>query len=152
NTTDADTSCNLPFAKFPRDATGFAKLPTVAFVIPNLLNDMHDGKEEEKVVRGDKWLRDNIDAYYRWAKENNSLLIVTWDENDLHGRKDPADLGLTDPRVEPTDLKGAIKRNQIATIIAGAGVKHGNFEEGNGATHVNILRTLEAMYGLPRSG
>ena len=28
----------------------------------------------------------------------------------------------------------------------------GDYEEGLGITHVNILRTLEAMYGLPKAG
>ena len=35
---------------------------------------------------------------------------------------------------------------------AGAHIKPGNYEEGNGITHVNILRTIEAMYGLGKSG
>ena len=28
----------------------------------------------------------------------------------------------------------------------------GDYPEGKGITHVTILRTLEAMYGLPRAG
>jgi hypothetical protein len=28
----------------------------------------------------DDWLRANMDAYLQWAKQNNSLLIVTQDE------------------------------------------------------------------------
>jgi hypothetical protein len=43
-------------------------------------------------------------------------------------------------------------RNRIATIFAGAHVKPGDYTEGTGLTHVNVLRTLEAMYGLGRSG
>ena len=43
-------------------------------------------------------------------------------------------------------------RNRIATIFAGARIKPGDYAEGKGITHVNILRTLEAMYGLPRAG
>jgi hypothetical protein len=35
---------NLPFTAFPHN---FQKLPTVSFVIPNLLNDMHDGTVAE---------------------------------------------------------------------------------------------------------
>jgi hypothetical protein len=31
-------------------------------------------------------------------------------------------------------------------------VRHGEFAEGTGVTHVNLLRTLEAMYGLAPSG
>jgi phosphatidylinositol-3-phosphatase len=36
------------------------------------------------------------------------------------------------------------------TIFAGAHIKPGQYPQG--ITHVNILRTLEAMYGLPTSG
>jgi hypothetical protein len=38
------------------------------------------------------------------------------------------------------------------TIFAGAHIKSGVYPEGKGITHVNILRTIEAMYGLPKSG
>jgi hypothetical protein len=43
-------------------------------------------------------------------------------------------------------------QNRIVTIFAGAHVKPGTYSEGKGVTHVNILRTIEAMYGLPKSG
>ena len=43
-------------------------------------------------------------------------------------------------------------RNRVATIFAGAHVKPGVYPEGKGVTHVNILRTIEAMHGLPKSG
>ncbi len=41
-------------------------------------------------------------------------------------------------------------QNRIVTIFAGAHVKSGVVDAS--ITHVNILRTLEAMYGLPKSG
>jgi hypothetical protein len=47
-------------------------------------------------------------------------------------------------------------QNRIVTIFAGAlikpGLKPDAYSEGKGITHVNILRTIEAMYGLPKSG
>ena len=43
-------------------------LPTVAFVIPNLNNDMHNGKPAQSIPAGDTWLRQNLDDYYQWAK------------------------------------------------------------------------------------
>ena len=61
-------------------------------------------------------------------------------------------LGLTDPSVEPTDQRTRNLQNRIPTIIAGARIKPGDYAEGKGVTHVNILRTLEAMYGLPKAG
>ena len=138
--TVADSS-NLRFPEdFPSD---YNALPTVSFVIPNMVHDMHNGSTRPAIIAGDKWLRQNIDSYYKWAKQHNSLLILTFDENNhatmTGGVTDPAD---KDPK----------KRNRIATILAGAHIKHGEYGEGKGVTHVNVLRTLEAMYKLNRSG
>jgi hypothetical protein len=79
NGTTVATSSNLRFADFPTDYT---TLPTVAFVIPNLNHDMHNGKPDQSIPAGDGWLHQNLDGYYQWAKTHNSLLIVTFDEND----------------------------------------------------------------------
>jgi len=43
-------------------------------------------------------------------------------------------------------------QNRIVTIFAGAHIKPGSYPEGQGVTHVNILRTIEAMYGLSKAG
>ncbi len=139
NGATAATSSNLRFDDFP---TNFHGLPTVALVIPNLVNDMHDGVIPSNIQAGDTWLRTHLDDYYQWAKQHNSLLIVTFDENDHTGAG-----GLTDPAAADPAM-----RNRIITILAGAQIKRGEYGEGKGVTHVNLLRTLEAMYGLPRSG
>jgi acid phosphatase len=154
NGTTAESSSNLRFADFPSDYT---KLPTVAFVIPNLNHDMHNGEPAQSIPAGDTWLRENLDGYYQWAKTHNSLLIVTLDENDDKRRYQ----GLTNPMVSrretypPPDIYNEYLldlRNRTVTIFAGARVKPGVYPEGKGITHVNILRTIEAMYGLPKSG
>ena len=146
----AATSSNLRLEDFPA-ADAFATLPTVAFVIPDLVHDMHDGKIADSIPAGDAWLKDHLDAYYQWAKTHNSLLILTFDEND-----DQAGYtGLTNPWVEPTGPTDQLRKdlqNRIVTIFAGARIKPGEYPEGPGLTHVNLLRTLEAMYKLPRSG
>jgi acid phosphatase len=97
-------------------------LPTVSFVIPNLDNDMHDGS----IAQGDTWLSNNVSAYANWARANNSLLLITWDEDDNSGN------------------------NQIPTIIVGANVLPGAYAET--ISHYNVLSTIEQMYGLPKSG
>ncbi len=138
--TVADSS-NLRYPQdFPSD---YNALPTVSFVTPNSVNDMHDGPAPAGVVVGDKWLKQHIGGYYEWAKQHNSLLILTFDENDertMFG-------GLTDPAE-----KNPEKRNRIVTIFAGAHIKPGEYVEGKGVNHVNVLRTLEAMYKLNKSG
>jgi hypothetical protein len=154
NGATVETSSNLRFADFPAD---YATLPTVAFVIPNLDHDTHNGEPERSIPAGDAWLRENLDRYYQWAKTHNSLLIVTFDEDDDRLRYQ----GLTNPMVSPIatypppdayneylfDLQ-----NRVVTIFAGAHIKPGVFSEGKGITHVNVLRTIEAMYGLAKSG
>lgn len=167
--TEKESSSNLAFKDFP-DAAHFDALPTVAFVIPNLANDMHNCYPPTCVTSrldcciglGDDWLRKNLDAYYQWAKAHNSLLILTFDENDdKSGYR-----GLTNPAIDPKATKpcggrgsGAKGRqickdlqNRIVTIFAGAHIKPGDYPEGQGVTHVTVLRTLEAMYGLGKAG
>jgi phosphatidylinositol-3-phosphatase len=145
NGTTVETSSNLRFADFPSDYT---RLPTVAFVIPDLDHDMHNGDAKDSIPAGDLWLQQNLDGYYQWAKAHNSLLIVTFDEND----DECGYRGLTDPSVSlDHDKSRHDLQNRIATIFAGAHVKP-NYAELGGMTHVNILRTIEAMYGLPKSG
>jgi hypothetical protein len=132
-------SSNLRFPRdFPKD---FNDLPTVSFVIPNLIHNMHSAS----IRAGDDWLRDHLDGYYRWAKEHNSILIVTFDEDSywnriLQGRA-------TDPKSPSVRLQ-----NRIPTILAGARIRPGFYDEANGANHVTLLRTLEAMYHLKRAG
>jgi hypothetical protein len=154
NGTTIETSSNLRFADFPSD---YAKLPTVAIVVPNLENDMHNGYPSASIPAGDAWLRQKLDGYFQWAKTHNSLLIVTFDENDDQENYK----GLTNPLVNPSTVYPPVDQlnqqlldiqNRVVTIFAGAHIKPGNYQEGNGITHVNILRTIEAMYGLGKSG
>lgn len=117
-------SVNQPVSSFPA-AGDFASLPTVSFVIPDLQNDMHNGT----VAEADTWLQTNIDPYYQWAKTHNSLLIVTWDEDDYV----------------------AANLNNIPTLMAGARVKAGAAIAQTYTLH-NILRTVEDVYALPHAG
>ncbi len=107
---------NQPLTSLPTD---WAALPTVSIVVPNLFNDMHDGT----IAQADSWLHDGFDGYLQWAKTHNSLLVVTFDEDDNNAG------------------------NRIPTIFAGAGVRAGQYPER--ITHYNMLRTLQDMYGLP---
>jgi hypothetical protein len=140
NGTSADASSNLRFSDFPDD---LSKLPRLALVVPNLFNDMHNGKVKKAIKTGDNWLRGHLQEYARWAKDHNSLLIITFDEND----NTSGFSGLTDPQSNE-----AVVKNRIATIFVGARIKPGEYPEESGITHVNILRTIEAMYGLSKSG
>jgi hypothetical protein len=110
---------NLPMSAFPTD---LAALPTVAVVIPDLCNDMHDCS----VGTGDTWASNVLGPYVNWMQGHNSLLVVTFDEDD-----DTA-------------------ANHIPTILAGPMVRAGDV--GGRVDHYSLLRTIEDMYGLPPLG
>lgn len=113
---DDPPSMQLPFAGYwPAD---LARLPRVAVVIPNVLNDMHDGS----IGRGDAWLQRNIGPYAAWTKTHNSLLIVTWDEDN------------------------GSDNNRVPTMFYGAGVLPGQYSQH--ITHYDVIRTLEDMFDL----
>jgi phosphatidylinositol-3-phosphatase len=109
-----------PFASFP--AADFSRLPTVSFVIPGLCYDMHNCS----VATGDAWLRTHLSSYADWAMTHDSLLIVTWDEDDF------------------TTV------NHIATMFVGQQVRPGRYAQQ--ITHYSVLATIEAAYGLARDG
>lgn len=117
NFSNVPPSANQALSAFPAD---YAALPTVAFLIPNLQHDMHDGSVND----GDDWLASHIDAYAQWAKSHNSLLIVTFDEADFFNAT-----------------------NLIPTLFVGAGVIPGSYDDY--IDHYNILATIEAACGLP---
>jgi acid phosphatase len=110
---------NKRFVDFPQD---FSKLPTISFVIPDQDNDMHDGSFEA----ADDWLKTRIAPYVNWAMEHNSLLILTWDEDNYQ-----AD-------------------NHIVTILVGPMVKAG--KSAQRIDHYSVLRTLLDFYDLPALG
>ena len=112
-------TANLPMTSFPTD---YSKLPTVSIIVPNLVNDMHNGKGPARIRTGDRWLREHLETYVQWAQEHNSLLIVTWDEDNDK------------------------EHNQIVTLFVGPMVQAGRYDQR--ITHYNVLRTIEDLYGL----
>ncbi len=120
NFSNVPATSNLTFAAFPAD---FTTLPTLSFVVPNLCSDMHDCS----IATGDTWLQQHLDAYAQWAKTHNSLLILTWDEDD-----------------------SSTSANRIATIFSGAHVKTGTYSAI--INHFDVLATLETMFGLANLG
>jgi len=61
-------------------------------------------------------------------------------------------LAASDPAIDPgRDRHHRDLQNRIATLFAGAHVAPGRADP-EPLTHVNILRTIEAIYGLSKSG
>lgn len=113
-------TCNQPFfGYFPTD---FSKLPTVCYVVPNEDSDMHNGTYPTTVTAGDLWMHEHLDSLIKWIRNNNSLLIYTFDEDD------------------------GFQSNNIPTLFYGPMVKGGTY-----STTYNLfslLRTIEDMYSL----
>ena len=89
-----------------------------------MLDDMHDGT----VAQGDTWLSTAVPALLAspaWT-EQNSLLVITWDEDD--------------------NAPG----NQVATFVIASGVPAG-FTSAVAYNHYSLLRTIEAAWGLERA-
>jgi acid phosphatase len=112
-------SLNRPMSAFPTD---FTKLPRVAFVVPNLDHDMHDGT----VAQADSWLRAHLRGYVAWAKTHNSLLVVTWDEDDRSSD------------------------NHIPGVLVGAHVRTAHVTAH--VDHYTLLRTIETSFGMAGLG
>lgn len=114
---------NQPFTSFP---SNYNDLPTVSFVVPNEDNDMHNGSDPTTITIGDSWTQANLDGYIQWAKLNNSLCIITFDEDDYFSNQ------------------------HIYTLFIGQMVQPGSYS--NHIDHYNILRLIEDIYNLPHAG
>jgi acid phosphatase len=101
----------LPFTAL----RSYEELPDVAFIIANLLDDMHSATRE----RGDAWLHTHVAPLVALAKTNDALVIVTWDESS------------------------AALSNHIPTIFVGPMVKPGRYDEP--VNHFRVLRTIEDL-------
>jgi phosphatidylinositol-3-phosphatase len=109
-------SVNQPMSAFPAD---LSQLPDLAFVIPNLDDDMHDGT----IGQADRWLSAHLGGYASWATAHDSVLIVTTDEDD------------------------SSSGNHITTVLAGAHIHAGRYSPH--IDHYGMLRTLLEAFGLP---
>ncbi|MEV4509188.1 alkaline phosphatase family protein [Dactylosporangium sp. NPDC049525] len=119
NFDDVPAASNRSLRDFPAD---YRKLPTVSFVIPGLCHDMHDCPKNE----ADSWLERTLGNYITWAERHNSLLLLTFDEDNR-----------TDD-------------NHIPTVLLGAGVTPGDRTER--VDHYTMLRTIQDLYDLPPLG
>jgi hypothetical protein len=121
-------SVSHDFTSFPQTAAGWAALPAVTFISPDLAHDMHSFgtlSDAQTIANGDTFLRSSIDGYAQWAKVNNSLLIVWWDE----------DFGTSD---------------NPPLIFYGANIVAGRYSEL--LHHENVLRVICDIYGAAPPG
>jgi len=167
------------FTNSPLYTSTFSNLPVLSFVIPSLTNDMHyttnppgtpDGTSvsntvysQQAVSTGDAWLSNNLSAYASWARSNNSLLIVTWDEDHTAdwttNANNPENAsGLTAPNLGPSTNSNS-GPNQIAMLFYGANLATNGFvsttlngTNTNGVNNLNLYDTLQSFYGISNYG
>ena len=111
----------VPFTRLAADLTTAQTTPDFAWITPNVLNDMHDGT----VAQGDAWLSLQIPQLMSapaWT-EQQSVLVITWDENDY------------------------APGNQVATIVIADQVPAG-FRSAVAYNHYSLLRTIEVAWAL----
>lgn len=110
----------VPFTNLSNDLASAATTPNYVWITPNMCHDMHDCD----IIEGDTWLSQNVPTILNSpAFTQNSLVIVTWDEDDdLHG-------------------------NHVATVLIGPSVRPG-FRSNVAYNHYSLLKTIEQAWGL----
>ena len=121
-----------PFSRFDADLAA-GRLPAVAFVAPNLREDMHSGT----VMAADAWLRhlvDQLEANRVWRQDTR--VVVTFDES---------------LRADTRSCCGGLAQGgRIPTVVFGPRVAAG--VDATPSTHYSLLRSIEAAFGLPFLG
>jgi acid phosphatase len=84
-------SLHHPFSEL----RSYDALPTVAFIVPNFINDMHDAPPKT----GDDWARKHLAPLVQWAQTHDTLVIFTWDEG--YDRANSIPLFMVGPMVKP---------------------------------------------------
>jgi hypothetical protein len=90
-----------------------------------IVPDVDDDMHDGTTKEGDEWAEAHLTPLLKWAAEHDTLVIFTWDE-------------------------GYDRRNSIPTMFVGPMVRAGTYAER--IDHYRVLRTLEDIYGLARTG
>ena len=110
---------DVPYDRLAADLAG-GRLPDLAFISPNLCDDMHDCG----VATGDAWMAREVPKILASSafRSGRSLLVVTFDE-------------------------GVSADNTVATVLAGPAARPGA-RSGRPYTHYSLLRTIEDAWHL----
>jgi hypothetical protein len=118
---------DVPFTQFSSDLAAAATTPNYVWITPNTNDNMNN----KDVAKGDAWAKSALTAVFNspaWRTQR-SLLIVTWDENY------------------------STSSNNVAFIaVASNGTTQTNFTSALQTNHYNMLRTVEASWGLAPVG
>lgn len=115
----------VPFDELAGDLADADSTPNYVWITPNLCNDIHDCA----ISVGDTWLAHTVGMLLNAPAftSQQSLLLITWDEDD------------------------ASQHNQVASLVIAPGVVPG-FRSTTPYTHYSVLRTIEEAWGLEPLG
>jgi hypothetical protein len=118
----------VPLSRLGADLAA-GRAPDLAFVAPNLADDMHDGSTAE----GDRWLAAFVPALLASAAwRDGGVLVVTWDEGTTN-----------------KGCCGAAGGGHVPLIVASANGPRG-YRAGAASNHYGLLGTIEGLWGLGR--
>jgi phosphatidylinositol-3-phosphatase len=113
----------VPFSQFSVDLSNGA-LPSFSFIIPNALDDAHDGTLDA----ADNWLQQNIQPLITSAGfQKDGLLVITFDESE--------------------DSDTAHGGGHVATVIVSAKAKAG-YQSQSLYQHESVLRLILSSLGI----
>jgi len=113
----------VPFSQFASDVSADS-LPDYSFVVPNALNDAHDGT----LQAADQWLQTNIDPLVKRSTfQKNGLLVIVFDESVM------------------SDLSHG--GGHVAMVIVGPKVKK-SFQSTTVYQHQSTLRLILSTLGV----
>lgn len=154
-------SCNLAFVNtvdpdgtkypgFALDKNGAAasydQLPTVSLVVPNNNDNIHNSSSTAR-ESADVWLQTNIKPYADWAAANDSLLIITTDEDGFSD----ATNGVANVGTDKY-FGGASSymygMDNITTLFFGPSTRIKAGSISRRVDHLNVLATVLSMYGV----
>jgi hypothetical protein len=142
----------------PRDLRSAAGTANFSFIVPNLCNDGHD----QPCADGRRGGLHEIDAFLRqWvplitrspAFRDSGLLVITFDESDARGSQGSSaccdERGLPGARYQP-GFNGP-GGGPVGAVVLSPFVKAGTVSSVP-YNHYSLLRTIEAIFALPRLG
>lgn len=127
-------------------AVSFDQLPTVSLVVPDNQSNIHTGTK----AACDAWLTKYIKPFADWAAQNDSLLIVTTDEDGFtDGSNGVSNVGMDGLIAKYYGGKGSYMYgvDNITTLFFGPAsqIKPGRVD--TRVDHLNVLATVLNMYG-----
>jgi phospholipase C len=132
------TNCkanDVPYTKLAGDLSA-GRLPSFAFITPNLIHDMHDGT----VAQGDSWLSSHLPKILKSSQyeSGSTVVFITWDEGE-GGRSNRCATNIRDVGCH------------VATVVISPTTAQGT-KSGTLFNHYSLLRTSEELLGLSPLG